>query len=66
MKIFTRQQIINIWLSQNKFLNSYCCPNCRDVMDEIEKNKFKCSNYECGFFGKILEKDFLGNDGDRY
>lgn len=33
MKLLKRKEIIEIWKSQSKeFLNSYCCPNCRDLL----------------------------------
>jgi hypothetical protein len=47
MKLLTRRQIIDIWLKQTvKNLDSYCCPNCRDILQE-NKTHFWCGNGGC-------------------
>ena len=47
MKLLTRRQIIDIWKEQpDNMLDSYCCPNCRDLLDEDE-NTYFCSNVYC-------------------
>jgi ribosomal protein L37AE/L43A len=53
MKLLTRRQIIKQWEKQeDKILDSFCCPNCRDILSyRKEDNKFICINPACGFSG---------------
>lgn len=54
--LLKRKEIIEIWQTQKEeFLNSYCCPNCRDIMSEDEENYF-CDSETCGYAGKKYKK----------
>lgn len=47
MKLLTRKEIIDIWFEQDiKFLKSYCCPSCRDILYE-EGEYYYCNNDMC-------------------
>ena len=57
MKLLTRKEIIEIWSKPpSLFLNSFCCPSCRDILDE-DKNMYRCTNDKC------LE-DYFIKDGE--
>jgi len=46
-KLLTRQDIVKLWQSQpQEYLNSYCCPYCRDILHGIE-DKLVCKNHMC-------------------
>lgn len=43
-QLLKRKEIIEIWQAQSEeFLNSYCCPDCRNIMDSDEENYFCCN-----------------------
>lgn len=47
MKALTRKEIIEIWSEQEEaFLNSFCCPECRDILLN-DGMILHCSNYQC-------------------
>lgn len=47
MKLLTRKEIIDIWVKQpSLMLASYCCPSCRDLLDE-EGEYYYCNNDMC-------------------
>ena len=47
-KLHTRRGIIRIWEKQNPdSLDSYCCPNCRDILYRDEKGNLYCENSLC-------------------
>jgi len=47
-KLLTRREVIDLWLTQSPdFLDSYVCPNCRDILDKKDDNIYFCSNPEC-------------------
>ena len=47
MKILTRRQIIEEWSKQSdEFLDSVCCPKCRNIMFEYSDRYF-CDNEDC-------------------
>lgn len=62
MKLLTRRQIIQIWGKQSdEILDSFCCPNCRDVLEEriyVEDNTtcLVCSNITCSF-SRVLKSE---------
>jgi tRNA(Ile2) C34 agmatinyltransferase TiaS len=47
MNLLTRKQVIDLWLKNKQHLNSYCCPNCRDILISEGNHKYKCKNSEC-------------------
>lgn len=63
-KLFTRKEVIEIWQDQKEeFLNSYCCPNCRDllfdhpyqIMFEKSEKHLYCHNAECSSYNLPIE-----------
>jgi hypothetical protein len=57
--LLTRKQVIDIWLKQSdEHLNSYGCPNCRDLLFK-EGNYFRCKNMDCKNFMGLI--DIHGN-----
>lgn len=56
MKLLTRRQIIEEWNKQSdELLDSFCCPNCRDILYEYA-DRYICENEDCSQ-GFILKKD---------
>ena len=56
--LYTRKDIIDIWLNDNKKnLDKYCCPNCNDLLFESDEheNAYVCQNLGCEYY-------FLKND----
>jgi len=54
-RIFTRRQIIITWSEQSpEELDSYCCPNCRDILYKDENGKYYCDNDLC----KLSRRNF--------
>ena len=50
-KLLTRKEIIELWSKQpENILNSYCCPSCRDIMEETE-DAYICRNTGCKLEG---------------
>ena len=50
MKLLKRKEIIEMWKKQDqKFLNYYCCPDCRDLLqtDKHNNNYLICKNPVC-------------------
>ncbi len=51
MGLFTRREIIKLWLSQpTDVLDSYVCPNCWDILfKKLRKNNvsYYCDNPKC-------------------
>jgi hypothetical protein len=45
--ILRRREIIDAWLKSEKYLDSYCCPNCRNILDRLSDN---CKAYLIGEF----------------
>lgn len=46
-QLLTRREIIEIWKTQDdKILDSYSCPFCRDIL-QIKNEKYYCSNEMC-------------------
>lgn len=43
MKALTRNQVIALWNKNKLYLNHFVCPDCRDVLAEIE---FEGGTYE--------------------
>ena len=47
MKLLTRKQVIEVWNKQGEdHLNSFVCPDCRDILVNHENVLF-CENPEC-------------------
>ena len=46
MKLYTRRDIIKIWTEQEKHLDDYTCPNCRDIL-ESDNTHYWCKNNWC-------------------
>jgi hypothetical protein len=47
MKALTRKEIIEIWKEQpDDLLNSFCCPNCRDLLFNYS-GTLMCRNSDC-------------------
>ena len=64
-KLLTRKEIIEIWNDQSEdFLNSYCCPNCRDIlynhpyqlMLEVSEEHYFCHNRDCANYNLAIER----------
>ena len=56
-KLYTRKKIIEAWNRQpDYFLNSPCCPHCRDILFKTTENIFVCENNHCDIFEIYLEK----------
>ncbi len=50
MNLQTRKNVIDIWLKQSDdLLNSYVCPNCRDILEKsrTKKDTYYCVNEDC-------------------
>ena len=48
MNLLTRRQVIEIWNKQkDEFLDSYVCPNCRDILTKHEDGIYECENPNC-------------------
>jgi len=51
-KLLTRKEVIEIWSKQSEvFLNSFCCPNCRDILFYygFRENEYYCKNCDITF-----------------
>jgi hypothetical protein len=47
MKALTRKEIVEIWEGgTEENLNSYCCPDCRDLLTKCSGTLF-CDNDQC-------------------
>lgn len=56
-KLLTRKEIIDIWSKQPKeYLESYCCPNCRDLLND----EYICKNCELQII--IIKQDLPVQD----
>jgi len=57
LQIMTRQEIIDTWSKQSEeYLNSYCCPKCRNILIyNKEKDFYICDNGMCEFDHIIKE-----------
>lgn len=55
-KLLTRQQIIEEWQKSDTWLDSYCCPYCRDILHLLkpEHKSYTCMNQECSLFKRII------------
>jgi uncharacterized protein YbaR (Trm112 family) len=49
MDALRRNEIIRLWQSSEKYLDYFCCPDCRDVLEEVEDDKYllECHNDNC-------------------
>lgn len=57
MKLHTRREIIEIWKDQpDNLLDTYVCPDCRDLLFH-EHDKYFCNNSDCGQFLKIIKEE---------
>jgi hypothetical protein len=56
--LLTRRDIINLWMAQQEgHLDSYCCPNCRDLLiKDDNENTFRCMNDYCSYYIIELNK----------
>jgi hypothetical protein len=56
MKLLTRRQIMEEWNKQSdEMLDSFCCPNCRDILHELDDRYF-CKNKHCHQLGILKSK----------
>jgi len=47
MKLLTRREMIDVWMKQgDRYLNSVCCPNCRDILFD-NGDRYLCTNDYC-------------------
>ena len=49
-KLHTRKEIITIWQMpiHKKYLNYYCCPDCRDILTQsIDGKHLYCASRTC-------------------
>jgi hypothetical protein len=53
-KILTRRQVIELWQKNERYLDSYCCSNCRDILIKLDAKKYKCDNSQCANFDLII------------
>jgi uncharacterized protein YbaR (Trm112 family) len=67
-RLFTRKEVIDIWLEQLKnkpeFGKMLCCPNCRDLLFDhkdtlkeiiIIPGEYYCHNDKCNYYNIPLE-----------
>jgi hypothetical protein len=59
IKLLTRRDIIKIWQKSNSYLDSYCCPNCRDILSKISDHKYVCENFHCNISNNIIDTKLL-------
>jgi uncharacterized protein YbaR (Trm112 family) len=67
VKLLTRKEIIIQWMKQDdELLNIFCCPNCRDLLEDykfskhntrpdIESEYIYCHNTGCELFNIAIE-----------
>ena len=46
MDALRRNEIIRLWKLNEKYLNYFCCPDCRDIL-EREDDVLMCANNFC-------------------
>ena len=46
IKLWTRREIIDMWLENDQYLNYKCCPNCRDILKKVG-GVYLCQNIRC-------------------
>lgn len=47
--LMTRREIISLWSKSKEYLDSLCCPNCRDILYEDENGEWECRNFLCRY-----------------
>ena len=47
VKLLTRQEVIDCWGKNDKYLNFYVCPSCRDILTKLSDGKLLCGNVDC-------------------
>ena len=61
-RLLTRFEIIELWNNQDEImLNTYCCPNCRDLLFDHEflgiakYGDYYCHNKDCANYNLPIE-----------
>jgi len=47
MKALRRKEIIEAWQKNPRFLEMFCCPDCRDILLENSDGDLQCINQRC-------------------
>ena len=47
MRALRRKEIIEAWQRDRRYLDDYCCPDCRDILLENSDGNLECTNQTC-------------------
>jgi hypothetical protein len=47
MRALRRKEIIEAWQKNPRFLEDFCCPECRDILVENSYGNLECINQTC-------------------
>lgn len=66
MRLLKRSEIIELWNNQSKEMKeSFCCPNCRDILHEYpiskELNMFHCPSCN-DLYQHLRDNEFIPSD----
>lgn len=55
-RLLTRMEVIESWLKSDLYLNYYCCPFCRDILNKLNDEIYSCKNNNCDLYGKKIKR----------
>jgi hypothetical protein len=64
-RVLTRREVIEEWNKSSEYLDSFCCPNCRDILfKDNDTGELECRNILCKYGEEVFR--YIAEDFEPY